>query len=74
VTEYVILRLEQGHWIQLGFVKAASALGAIRHVAEKEKLAGTFVAAPARSWRPQVVTLEQTTSARLKSQKQEPEA
>lgn len=65
-TSYKILRANGLAWIEVQSVTATSTTAAVRacvsKLAEKDQ-AGTFVAVPARSWRP--VTVQPQTSIRL---------
>lgn len=71
-TKYVVLRQEmagdpaRGSWHEVTSAAASSAEGAIRAVVGKlteKDQAGTFVAVPARSWKP--VTVNPQTTIRL---------
>jgi hypothetical protein len=67
-TEYVILAIDgadttagaasQNRWMEIGTAVAVNAQAAIKSVAEG---AGTFVAVPARSWKPMTRRVEQVT-------------
>jgi hypothetical protein len=63
VTKYAVLHKHpaDGDWTEIERVDATSADAAIRAVAAATDGSGTFVAVPARSWRPKNVTLETKT-------------
>lgn len=75
MTEYVILaNIDDGgpRWQEVARVKARSASAAIREMVSvsangllPEDSGGTYVAVPARSWRPVTVTVETKTSLRF---------
>lgn len=62
-TEYVILtRDEAGRWVQAGEnVKAYSSEAAVKSL----EAAGTYVAVPARSWKPVKVSAVQSVTLKL---------
>jgi hypothetical protein len=68
-TEYIVLRQDvpDGTWKLDKTVKALSAQAAIRTVVGKptEKTNGTYVAVPARSWKPTKVTAKVETKLAL---------
>lgn len=65
-TEYVVLvRGPEASWTDSATVKARSAEQAIRSVGKE----GTFVAIPARSWKPVTVKAETTTVLKLEEAK-----
>jgi hypothetical protein len=71
MSEYLVLYSSpSGNWESLGLVDARSTAEAIRMRIQKDDnaLAGTYVAVPARSWRPVTVTAETQTVIRLKAQ------
>lgn len=58
-TSYIILLLENdGSWTSLGYVNARNATDAIRKLATATNTPHTYVAVPARSWKPFTVTAE----------------
>jgi hypothetical protein len=66
MTTYVVLiRQTDGAWQELHTVEASSADDAIRKAADAEEGTGTFVAIPARSWKPRRVQLVATTRLKL---------
>lgn len=69
-TEYRVLKQDDvvGGWAEVQIVKAASASGALRACISKLDLAdqpGTFVAVPARSWKPTRVAPKTTVQLEL---------
>lgn len=66
MTRYIVLRIlppeETVEWHAL--VSARSPDAAIRQTAEES---GTYVAVPARSWKPQVVEVEQVARVTVKA-------
>lgn len=75
MTKYKILFAEDGCWRVVGDEDAASAEQAVRAVAEKVLVAGTYVAVPTRSWNPVDVQTRQVTNVVLSadSGEREPE-
>jgi hypothetical protein len=68
-TTYIVLKHggeAGGSWKALPTgVPASSADEAIRKTADSDKQGGTFVAIPARSWKPRSVRVVQTTRLKL---------
>ena len=65
MTKYMVLvRDESGYWHAGADVPARSAKAAVRAVSEGTE-GGTFVAAPARSWKPVTVTVETKTTLKF---------
>ena len=63
LSEYIVLELRDGDWRQVRFVQASSSDAAIRDVFNPTNTpvkSGTYVAVPARSWKPRTVTTKQT--------------
>lgn len=66
LTEYVLLERDaSSFWSYTTTVEARSAEAAIRSI----EAAGTYVAVPARSWKPVTVKAETTTVLRLEEAK-----
>jgi hypothetical protein len=69
VTDYYILQreadLDAWHMIETGILHAPSAEAALRMALKDEPTAGTYVAIPARSWKPITVTAETQVVIRL---------
>jgi hypothetical protein len=67
MTDYIILaRNNDGCWIEGPTVEAASAEAAIRaEVGDGKAGAKTYVAVPARSWKPVSVVVETTKRVKL---------
>lgn len=63
LTEYIVFRAsaEEGHWIAITRVQAASSPAAVRQVASAS---GTYVAVPARSF--QEIKVEVETQPRVR--------
>lgn len=73
-TSYIVLRAASAAagdqatagWIDVATVDATSSTAAIRHMAKKNDVSsGTYVAVPARSWKPVKVAAVQTTVLKL---------
>lgn len=63
-TDYIILsRDNSSYWQQEKTVQARSAEAAVRQLGKE----GTYVAVPARSWKPVTVTAETQTVLRLET-------
>lgn len=65
MTTYKVLRAEDGRWGFVAEIEAGSAEQAVRAVAEKVLVAGTYVAVPTRSWNPVDVQTRQVTNVVL---------
>jgi hypothetical protein len=64
-TTYLVLtKDDSGMWMEEDTVEAVSADTAIRAIAGLNN-GGTFVAVPARSWKPRKVTVESTPRVKL---------
>jgi hypothetical protein len=61
-TTYIVLLLESTGWTQVSTKQASSSEDAIRRTASDP---GTYVAVPARSWKPVMVRTEQKTVIHL---------
>lgn len=62
MTKYIILQQDEQSslvWLEVGETTASSPARALRTYDLEHE--GTFVAVPARSWKPLVVKVEQTT-------------
>lgn len=66
MTAYVVLKLDEvGHWFEWsGEEEGRGAEGAVR---ASNPGPGTYVAVPARSWKPQVVEVEQVARVTVKA-------
>jgi ribulose bisphosphate carboxylase small subunit len=69
-TTYIVLRLvspaDEASWDYVRAIDAHNAEDAIRQVAtNRTETSGTYVAVPARSWKPVQVTAVQTTTLKL---------
>lgn len=66
-TTYVVLfRDDSGYWTDLVTIQASSSDDAVRRAVVKTANAtGTYVAVPARSWKPVTVTVETSTKLKL---------
>ena len=68
MTEYVVLEKEEG-WLEYGRVNSRSAQSAIKavmdHPENQRTGGGTFVAVPARSWKPVTVKVETKTALKF---------
>jgi hypothetical protein len=70
-AEYMLLELEDGgHWNERGLVTGRDAAHAIRKQAEALNVdESTFVAVPAKSWKPLTVRAETVTTLKLEEVK-----
>lgn len=63
MTQYVILNSQNGAWHEVGRHQASSPRRALTALGVDE---GTYVAVPARSWKPLTVKVERTTRLTIK--------
>lgn len=67
-TEYIILRTEGDRWYEVANFSARSALSAIREAVDADPngaSGSSYVAVPARSWKPVTVKVETKTALKF---------